>query len=109
MAVTAGDQLRKFAQPVDVTGYEVSNLTSNALTNAIKSGPGVLHSVTINKKGASSNLLVLYDSLTASGTPFATIDTTLGQATLIYDAAFNTGLSTNMITGTAADVTLTYR
>lgn len=84
------------------------HISTNA-TTAVKSGAGFLHAVTINTKGASSNVLTLYDNTAASGTVIATIDTTSASVTLTYDSAFSTGLTAVTATGTAADITITYR
>jgi hypothetical protein len=86
-----------------------AHANTNANVDAQKSGSGTLHSVTINTKGASSNTLTLYDSLThGAGTTIAVIDTTQQVQTLVFDAYFATGLSFSMATGTAADVTINY-
>jgi|SRR5271166_5230060 len=89
--------------------YQYTHLAANASTDGIKATGGTLHSVTINTKGASSNLLTLYDSLThGTGTTIAIIDTTAQVQTLVFDAWFQTGLSCTLATGTAADVTLNW-
>lgn len=95
------------AQPaLYCNGY--SNLTTNA-TTTLKSGKGTLKSVTINTKGASSNVVTLYDNTAASGTKIATIDTTQNVGTLGYDIQFSTGLTAVMGTGTAADITVSFK
>lgn len=90
------------------TEYTLLNLVANATSNAIKTGAGVLHAITINTKGIT-NTATVYDALTATGTKIATIDTTLGQATLIFDGIFATGLTIVIAGGTPADITVTYR
>lgn len=84
------------------------NLLANA-TTLVKTGEGVLHHITINTKGASSNTLKIYDGLTAAGTLLATVDTTIGVGTFLYDMKFLTGLTVVMATGTPADITIMYR
>ena len=77
--------------------------------DGIKSAVGVLHTVTINTKGATGNTLTLYDSLThGTGNVIATIDTTAQIQTLVFDVAFLVGLSASLATGTAADVTISW-
>jgi hypothetical protein len=94
------------AQPIlACSGY--ANLNANG-TTTLKSGKGFLSKVTINTKGASANTLTLYDNTTGSGTKIATIDTTAG-GTLPYDIEFSTGLTAVLATGTAADVTISFK
>lgn len=80
-------------------------LAANA-TTLVRTGAGVLHGITINTKGASSNTLKIYDGLSASGTLMATIDTTATPGLWEYDMTFTTGLTIVIGTGTAADVTV---
>ena len=88
--------------------FAFRNLKANA-TTLVKTGAGMLHSVTINDAGASSNTCTLYDGLDASGTEIATIDTVeLAGRSLLYDVSFGTGLTVVIGTGTAANVTLAY-
>jgi hypothetical protein len=88
--------------------WSASNIATNTTTTA-KSGAGILHTITINTKGASANVATVYDNTAGSGTKLATIDTTSGPITLRYDVAFATGLTIVTATGTAADITVSYR
>lgn len=88
--------------------YAYSNISSNA-TTVVKSTPGVLHSITINTKGASSNVAAVYDGTAAAGVTIGTIDTTSNVQTLIYDVAFGTNLTIVTSTGTAANITVSYK
>ncbi len=101
------------AAGVGVTAVEETgrlfNHISTLTTTTVKSGAGFLHTVTINTKGASANVITVYDSLTASGTVIGVIDGTAGPVTFTYDAAFSIGLTFLTATGTAADITVTYR
>lgn len=85
----------------------VLNLAANA-TTLVKTGEGVLRSITINTKGATANTIKIYDGLTAAGTLLATIDSTASIGTLTFDAKFSTGLCIVIATGTAADITVSY-
>jgi hypothetical protein len=86
------------------------HISANASSSNIKTGPGLLRSVTINTKGASSNVLTLYDDVgTGTGNVIAVIDTTANVGFLLFDAQFQNGLNYALATGTAADVTITYR
>jgi hypothetical protein len=92
--------------PTGAISYQ--NLNANG-TTVIKSAPGWLHSLTINTKGASGNTATIYDNTAASGTKIATIDTTAQIQSLLFDAAFTTGLTIVLATGTAADLTVSYQ
>lgn len=89
-------------------GNSYLNVTANTAGTTIKSGQGTLVAVMINTKGASGNVLTMYDNTAASGTKIATIDTTASLTFLPYNAAFGTGLTIVLATGTAADLTFTY-
>lgn len=92
--------------------YSFTNIVLAApTTTAIKSGAGLLHSVTINKPVASS-VITMYDNTAGSGTLIGTI--TLPVALLsegpysgIYDVAFATGLTIVTATG-ASDITVAW-
>ncbi len=89
------------AQPV----FTGTNITTNA-TTTLKSRPGILAAIAINKAGASANTATIYDNTVGSGTKIGTIDTTAGIGTIAYDAVFSTGLTIVTATGTAADLTV---
>lgn len=78
-------------------------------TTVVKSGAGSLQNFTINTKGASANTATLYDNTSASGTIIAVIDTTSANQSLFYNVAFNNGLTIVTATGTAPDVTVSWR
>lgn len=92
-------------------GYWAKRLHTNSSSDVTISGNAhcVLHSVTINTKGATANLLTLWDGPSATGTQLASIDTTSNVGTLIYDIQCNTSLVAVLNTGTAADVTISYK
>jgi hypothetical protein len=91
--------------PTGALGYQ--NLNANG-TTTVKAGAGWLHSITINTKGSSGNTCVVYDNTSASGTRLAGIDTTSQIQTLLFDVAFNTGLTVVLAMGTSADITVSY-
>lgn len=74
----------------------------------VKGGPGVLHSVSINTKGATGNTLMVYDGTDNTGKVLAVIDTTAQVQTLLYDIAVTVGIYAVMASGTAADATISY-
>lgn len=84
------------------------NVAAGTATTAVKVGAGVLHTLTINTKGASSNTLTLYDNTAASGTVIAVIGTTGAEQTFLYDICFTTGLTAISATGTGCDYTISY-
>ncbi len=94
------------------TGTQKVMLT-NSTEAAIVTGPGTLLGVTIGTKGASSNVLQLYDSLTGSGTALGPpIDTTERIGFIDFGPGgvrFGTGLSAVMGTGTTAKLSIIYR
>ena len=93
---------------VHPASFAFLNLAANA-TTTVKTGGGLLHSITLNNAGAGGNTCAVYDNTAGSGTLIATIDTVeLNGRTLLYDVHFVTGLTIVIATGTAADITVTY-
>lgn len=91
-----------------IAGWLFANMTT-ATTTTIKSGAGVLHIINVNTLGTVASTVIAYDSLTASGTKIATINSLTLSGPFQYDIAFSTGL-TIITTGTAApDITVSYR
>lgn len=90
--------------------YLYSHLAALA-TTTVKTGPGALHSITLNTCIASATVTV-YDNTSAAAPVIATLTcpaTVTNPVTLIYDARFSTGL-TVVLAGTGApDVTVAYR
>jgi hypothetical protein len=86
--------------------YLYKNITGNG-TTIIRAGSGKLKRITVNTPGTLSQMTI-YDSATGTGTKIGTANTVLGQVSLQYDIAFNTGL-TIVTTGTlSADLTVVY-
>ena len=85
------------------------NITAAApTTTVVKSGAGVLHTITFNKPVATA-VVTIYDNTATSGTIIGTITIPASPmpVTLTYDAYFGTGLT--LTTATAAqDITVTY-
>lgn len=100
------------AQPSAATAsypvYASAHITSNA-TTLVYTGAGVLHTICINDQGASANIATVDDALTATTPTLAVIDTVTTIGCQLYDAAFSTGLTVVTGTGTAGDLTVTYR
>lgn len=102
--VIASDQL-----PLSVTfgSFSFNHISTNT-TTIVKSGSGILNSITINTAGAALNTATVYDNTAGSGTIIAIIDTT-SKVSLQYNIAFTTGLTIVTATGTAADITVSYK
>lgn len=88
----------------NAAGWPTSNLDT-ADTHVLVTGPGVLHSVTVNTPDAGSTV-ELYDGTDDTGTLLASIDSATG-GTYVYDAAFTAGLAV-VVTGTP-NITVAYR
>lgn len=87
--------------------WTYANITTQT-TTLVKTGPGILHSVTINKPVATGTI-ELDDALTNTTPKIGTITVPTGPfpVTLIYDVEFTIGLS--VTTGTATqDITIAY-
>ena len=105
-------EFRNLPNGVAIAGFSegVSFLNVTALTagTTIKASQGTLTALMINTKGSTGNVVTIYDSLTASGTKIATVDTTSSLTYLPYNAAFANGLTITNAVGTSADVTFLY-
>jgi len=90
--------------------YRQVAATQGGTGTQVTTGPCLLHSVVINSKGASSNLLTLYDTVggTATCSTIAIIDTTASVGTLLYDIAVTRGLLAYSNAGTGANYTVTF-
>lgn len=83
------------------------HISANTGGVAVCANACVLKRVTINTKGATSNLLTLFDNPSAaSGNVIAAIDTTTGVDSLEYDVQCLTGLFAVLAAGTPADLTI---
>jgi hypothetical protein len=86
--------------------YDSVNITTQT-TTLVKTGAGLLHSITLNKPTATGT--IEFDNAITNTNPMGTITTPASPqpVTLIYDIAFDTGLS--ITTGTAnQDITVSY-
>ena len=90
-------------------GYSQLNIVLAApTTTVVKTGAGILHTVTFNKPVATG-VVTVYDNTAGSGTLIGTITVPASPqpVTLTYDAAFGVGLT--IVTATAAqDITVSY-
>jgi len=74
----------------------------------LKPGPGVFHSVTINKLGAKSTVVTVFDNTTAAGAIIGVVDTSFAVVTLEYDIAFQVGLTVSVDALSTADMTFAF-
>lgn len=95
--------------PVQIYSADTyQNIPAGTATTVVKSGAGTLRGISINTKGASANIITVYDNVAGSGTKIAVIDGT-SDRDHIFDVAFATGLTIVSATGTGADITVRYR
>lgn len=86
------------------------NITT-ATTTVVRSGPGLLHAIIVNKAVASATVTI-YDNTAASGTKIGTITfpatiTGADQHPMTYNVSFANGLT--IVTSGATDLTVSYR
>lgn len=97
--------------PIAEAGNSYNNIVGTTAGVVVKSGAGMLHSLTINKPVASA-VITLFDNTAASGPKIGTITlpATLTSDTdfMLYDVAFSTGLTISVATG-STDLTVSYR
>ena len=80
---------------------------STSTTTVVKASKGMLHSITVNTKGTAASAVTVYDAASATGTPFAVIDSLNLSGTFTYDVDFSTALT--IVTTGAPNITVSYR
>lgn len=87
---------------------ETYNYTYLAASALIKTGPGVIHTVTLTG-GSDAATVVLGDEVATAGDSIIALAAAAGvSASAVLDVAFGVGLYAT-ITGTAPKVTVSYR
>ena len=89
--------------------FEFTNIITQA-TTLVRTGPGILHAITLNTPVATGTITIYNGIAAATGTLIATVltPTTTVPYTIIYDVAFSTGLT--IVTGTATqNITVSFR
>jgi len=81
---------------------------STITTKTLKTGNGTLKSICINIKSTGSSVCNVYDNTSATGTPILTLDTDVNYGELTYNINFTTGLTVDVVGGTAADLLLVF-
>ena len=108
----AGGFITIAASPAGSLGVE-QKFTYNhivaATTTTVKTGAGVLHSISINSKGTIASITTIFDSTTGSGAVIGIVDSLKLFGSMTMDVQFTNGL-TIVTTGTVApDITVSYR
>ncbi len=80
------------------------NYIATATTTLVKTGAGVLHSITVTETAAGA--ITVYDNTAASGTIKAAFKASIVEGTYIFDIAFATGLT--VVTAGASKLTVSY-
>ena len=83
------------------------NITAATSSTVVKSGAGILHTLTINKRGTGS-VCDMYADLVGEGSKIGSIDTTLSTTAFLYDIAFTSGLTIVTTGASGADLTISY-
>ncbi len=78
---------------------------NTATTTTVKSGAGVLHSITV--AAGTLGAITVYDNTAGSGTTIMRTFTPTAAGTFVLDVSFNTGLT--IVTAAATVVTVSYR
>lgn len=88
--------------------FKYANITTNT-TTVVKTGPGVLHTITVNIVGTAPATLTIFDNTAGSGTKIATATITASDTWFLYDVGFNNGLTIVTASGaTVGDYTVSY-
>ena len=93
---------------MSVAGQYSSATITTATTTTVKSGAGILHTITVQL--VATGTIIAYDNTAASGTVLIPTLTTVtaGIICMTFDLKFATGLT--IVTGTAAQpMAVTYR
>lgn len=77
---------------------------STATTTTVKSGAGVLHSITIGETAAGA--ITIYDNTAGSGTVLLVLKASIAEQTFIFDIDFGTGLT--IVTAGASKLQVSY-
>ncbi|MDE2100082.1 MAG: hypothetical protein KGL39_22700 [Patescibacteria group bacterium] len=86
--------------------FSDKDITSSA-TTVVKSGPGLLRSITVTKVGTTWQAKA-YDNTAASGTVLINELDLNAEATYTFDFAFGTGLTIVTSGGTAGEIVVSY-
>lgn len=88
-------------------GNSYFNVSGATTSTVLKTGAGVIHTLTINTRGTGS-VATLYDDIAGVSNPIAAIDTTLSTTAFLYDIAFINGLTLVTSGASGANLTVSY-
>lgn len=89
--------------------FNYANITTDT-TTVVKTGPGTLHTITVNLVGTAPATVTIYDNTAASGTKIGTVTISATDTFFVYDVDFNNGLTIVTSAGaTKGDYTVSYR
>lgn len=89
--------------------YNSAAHITTSTTTVVKASPGLLVSVCVNTKGASSSTLKVEDALTDTTPIVAVMDTTTAVGCQTFNRAMTVGITIVTATGTPGDYTIVYR
>lgn len=84
--------------------YE-TNYIATQTTTVVKTGSGVLHTITIGETAAGA--ITVYDNTAASGTILAILKASIAEQTFTLDIPFRIGLT--VVTAAASKLTVSFR
>lgn len=99
------------AQLAASTGFHYANITTSAST-VIKAAPGTLHTVVFNNAGSGGWTYQIFDAVTCVSPAIACATACAAPAAgtvLHFDLQANTGICVKTATGSAGDLTVTWR
>jgi len=77
---------------------------ATATTTLVKTGAGVLHTITIGETAAGA--ITIYDNTTATGTIIAVLKSSIVEGTYVFDREFSAGLT--IVTAAASKIHVSY-
>lgn len=88
--------------------YKYNHISTNT-TTLVKTGPGILHTLTVNIVGTAPATVVIWDNTAASGTQIANMVINTNDTFFLFDVGFNTGLTIVTTSGaTVGDYTVSF-
>lgn len=81
-----------------------NNYIATNTTTTVKTGQGVLHTITIGETAAGA--ITVYDNTAGSGTVIAVLKASIAEQTFTFDICFETGLT--IVTAAASKLSVSY-
>lgn len=89
---------------MSLNSFKSTYISTNTDT-VIKTGRGVLHTITIGETAAGA--ITIYDNSAASGTTLAVLKASVAEQTFTFDLCFDTGLT--ITTAGSSKLTVTWQ